>query len=254
MKNKFTQALLAIACIFAGLQSYGQTDVYTVTSGELIFQWADLSFTPEHIAATGDEQVANPLRFTAFFHLGQYVHMDFTDNFGLFSGLAVRNIGIISDERLNMGTTDSPDIRNFKIVRRTYTVGLPLALKFGSFDDHFYFFAGGEIELAFAFKEKYWESHSRSGAKTKEVTWFGDQTPTFMPSVFAGVQLPGGVNVKFKYYINDFLNHDFKNPNNKVSDLTRYESTQSVYISMSWQFKTREAKQKFEREGKMAGL
>lgn len=256
MKNRFTQGIVAMAFLLLGFHASAQTDVYSVTSGELIFQWADLSFTPEYMDANpNNTQVGNPLRFTAWFHLGQYVHMDFTDNLGLYTGVAVRNVGLISNENLDIYYPDEGITRNepFKIIRRTYNLGVPLALKIGSFNNHFYFFGGAEIEWAYVYKEKYWNSHSRDGDKNKGITWFGSQTPALMPSVFAGVQLPGGVNLKFKYYLNNYLNNEYTSKN-KISDLTRYESSQVMYISMSWQFKTKEMKKSFEKEDKMTSL
>ena len=100
--------------------------------------------------------------------------------------------------------------------------------------------------MAFQFKEKYWTgSFDRSGSKTKTTTWFANQTPTFLPSVFAGVQFPGGVNIRFKYYLENFLNSDYIISTNSqegsifsVSDLSRYEESQIMYVSICWQFET----------------
>jgi hypothetical protein len=51
------------------------------------------------------------------------------------------------------------------------------------FDKHFYFLAGGECEMAFVLKEKYFSgSFDRAGSKTKNTKWFSNQTPTFMPT------------------------------------------------------------------------
>jgi hypothetical protein len=193
--------------------------------------------------------VNNNVRFTAFFHLGEYIHCDFNNNIGLFSGLAVRNVGIITDEKLPQTvSTTGEDVlyMSYNIIRRQYMLGVPVALKIGSFKDHVYFFGGGEYEMAFHFKEKYWtDSYDRSGVKSKSTEWFSNATPTFLPSVFAGVQFSGGVNLKFKYYLTDFLNTSHKVGNNtqngstyNLSDLSRYESSQIIYFSLCWQFNT----------------
>jgi len=237
MKKFYTVLVLAVM-LFSTSQLFSQTNVYTVTSGELLFQWADIQLTEAAVADPNYELVGNPLRFTLFLHLGQYVHIDFNNNFGLFTGLAVRNVGFISDERINVtGDGDPANLQDFKIIRRSYTLGVPLIFKVGSFKNHTYLFAGGEYELAFAYKEKYWNSHNRDGNKTKYTQWFAAQTPTFIPSVIAGVQFPGGVNLKFKYYLENFINNDYTS-NNLVNDLTRYETTQVMYVSLSWQFDT----------------
>lgn len=221
--------------------------IYSVTSGEMIFAMANTEFTQEFLDRyPGASIEGNPLRYTVFFHLGQYWHMDFTNNIGIISGIGVRNVGLISDETLpdlyDQNTEDS--YTQYKIIRRTYTLGIPLMLKFGSFKDHLYFFGGGEYELAFQHKEKYWtNTFNRSGTKTKSTAWFGDQFPIFLPSLVGGIQMPGGVNLKFKWYLTDFLNHDYDADNENttaysVSDLTRYETSQVFYISLSWQFNT----------------
>ena len=95
-------------------------------------------------------------------------------------------------------------------------------------------------------KEKFWTgSFERDGSKTKNTKWFSNQTPIFLPSVFAGVQLPGGVNIRFKYYLKNFLNTDYTVSSNSqegctfnLSDLSRYEESQIWYISVCWQFNT----------------
>lgn len=249
MKRNYFKLFILVVIIATTIQSFSQTKTYTVTSGELLFQWADIQLTDAALADPNYELVGNPLRFTCFFHLGQYVHMDFTNSIGLFTGLAVRNVGFISDERIDLNPTDGEsNLEDFKIIRRSYTLGVPLVFKLGSFKNHTYIFGGGEYELAYAFKEKYWNSHSRSGSKTKSTQWFGAQTPTFIPSAIAGVQFPGGVNIKFKYYLDNFIDNTYSNPNNPISDLTRYETTQVMYISLSWQFNT----SKITKEGRQS--
>jgi hypothetical protein len=242
--------LAILLAVFTGFLSHAQTTkkTYLVTSGELIFSQSNASFTDDFLKLyPGAEMHESRTRFTVFFHIGQYVHHDFNNSLGFFTGLGIRNVGMITDETLpqtvNLDTT-SVAYSNYKIVKRQYTLGLPLALKIGSFKNHMYLFAGGEYELAFVFKEKYWsDTWDRSGEKTKHNDWFGDQTPLFMPSVFGGIQFPGGVNIRFKYYLTDFLNHEFTVDKNKqagstysLSDLSRYKQSEVFYISVCWQF------------------
>jgi len=130
--------------------------VYPVTSGELIFSQSNASFTQAFLDQyPGAGLSGNNVRFTAFFHLGQYIHCDFTDNIGFFSGLGVRNVGMITDETLPTNVyTPGVEIQyeNYNIVRRQYMLGVPLAIKLGSFKNHLYFFGGGEYEGAFHLK------------------------------------------------------------------------------------------------------
>ncbi len=247
LKIKYLVVLLAVLAV-ANQTLVAQTRTYAVTGGELLFQWADIKFSDAYMQAhPNDVQVDNPLRFTCFFHVGQYLHMDFSDNLGIYTGLAVRNVGLISDEKLEVpnGTGVGTMMPDYKIIRRQYTLGLPLALKLGSFNNHFFVFGGGEIEYAFVYKEKYWKSHDRDGEKTKNVEWFASQTPDFMPSVFVGVQMPGGINVKVKYYLDNFLNNSYKS-SSTVSDLTRYETSKVAYVSLSYNIPT---SQMFKSDG-----
>lgn len=230
-------------------QMFAQNNRYTVTSGEMLFQWASIEFTDEFLASQpdGTEVLGSPARFTIWFHLGQYLHNDFNNNVGIYTGGAIRNVGFISDERLDKNGDNI--VEDYKIIRRNYTLGVPLALKLGSFKDNFYIFAGAEYELAFAFKEKYWNSHKRDGTKTKRSKWFADQTELFLPSVFAGVQMPGGIHLQFKYYLNNFIDYSYDGNNSDlVSDLTRYKETQVMYISASWQFETKKVYKKNRKQ------
>jgi hypothetical protein len=246
MKAKFYYLLLiGLGLISIPVQAQ---KVYTLTSGEIIFSQSQATFTKSFTDQySGATLSGNNIRFTMFFHLGQYLHYDVSNNFGLFTGLAIRNIGMITDETLPQTVALSGGTvayEQYKIIRRQYTLGLPLAFKIGAFDKHMYFFAGGEYEMAFHFKEKYWTgSYERSGSKTKKTEWFSNQTPTFLPSVFGGFQFPGGVNIKFRYYLTDFLDSKFKGNGNAtegaifdVSDQSRYQDSQMFYVSLCWQF------------------
>jgi hypothetical protein len=249
MKPKLT-FLTSISLLLINIQVIAQTKIYPVTSGEMILSQSSASFTPEFVTQyAGANLAANNVRYTVFFHLGEYIHFDFNNVIGLYSGLAIRNVGMITDETLpqTVSLTESPvQYSDYKIIRRQYTLGIPLALKLGSFGKHLYVFGGAEYEMAFHFKEKYWTGEfDRSGSKTKDKEWFANQTPTFLPSVFGGVQLPHGVNLKFTYYLTDFLDSGYKVSGNSqegavfnVSDLSRYAESNVFFISLCLQFRT----------------
>ena len=246
-KKLYVLAILSLGLI--SISAMAQK-VYTESSGELIFSSSQASFTQEFLDKyEGASHQSNNVRFTCFFHVAQYLHYDFSNNAGIFTGLGIRNIGIITDETLPQqvsGGDGEVPYAGYKIIRRQYTLGLPLALKVGAFDKHLFFYGGGEYEMAFHFKEKYWTgTDDRSGTKSKDTEWFSSQTPTFMPSVFGGIQFPYGLNVKFKYYLTDFLDADYKGNGNKVggsaydiSDNSRYEKSNMFYLSICWQFNT----------------
>ncbi len=222
--------------VAVGVSKAVAQNVYPISSGEMIFSVGTTEFTDQYLQQYPGASVAeNPLRFTMAFHYTQYWHVDFTNNLGMFVGLGIKNIGMISDEVLYDGALG--DYQNYKIIRRVYTGGIPLAIKLGSFENNLFIYGGGEIEFPIHYKEKYWNSHDRKGSKTKTASWFGSQTESVMPSVMGGLQFPGGFNLKLNYYLNNFLNHEYTD-NNFVSDLTRYKTSQLWNVSLSWQFNT----------------
>lgn len=234
---------LIVLAIFAFTQSAtAQKSSYWTSGMELIFSWSDAQFTDKFIQDYPAAAILdNPVRFTVVLNISQNRHFDFSNSVGMFTGLGLRNVGMITNENLPQ-QIDGAAYQNYKLIRRQYTLGVPLALKIGNFEKGFFLFGGGEIEWAFVYKQKYWNTLDRSGEKTKSVDWFGNQTPAFLPSVFGGIQFPGGVNVRFKYYLNDFLNNNYKLNNQasgqfNVGDLTRYESTQLFYVAVSYALK-----------------
>lgn len=252
------------ACLlwFTGEVKALKPKIYDVTTWEFIFSLSDVKLNDAFIAQYPTAEITKSnVRFTPFFNIGEYWNFDFGNNFGLYTGAGIKNIGLITDERLP-DLVGSQQLKDYKIVRRLYTAGIPLAFKVGSFKEHLYFFAGGEYEFAIHYKEKYWsDTQSRSGSKTKYREWFGKQTPLTMPSVFAGVQLPGGFNIKFKYYLNDFLDNGYTKASNSqvgqpynVSDLSRYNQSTVYYISISWQFDNEEIKNKSWKEDTQIAL
>lgn len=235
MKKSF---IVLALCFMLTHAVNGQMIIYPVTTWEIIFNpssvEADLGDGPQHITTN--------MRFTGFFNWGQNLHFDFNDKFGFYTGLAFRNIGIIVDDpRYN----DMTSVDYYKVKRRTYTLGLPVAIKIGNFNRNMYLFAGGEIEMLFHYKEKYWVS----GVKYKSKEWFSNKTERWNPSVFVGIQFPGGFNVKYKYYFNDFLNHDY---HDSMYDFTSLRETSIWYISVGWQFRTRRAEKIVKRDYQMA--
>lgn len=210
-----------------------QKKVYQTTSGETIFSFGNLQYTDAYKTAhPGSEILSQPVRFSMFIHIEQNTNYDITKNVGFFSGVGLRNIGVISDENL-------PEFGKAKIIRRAYTLGVPLGIKLGSLADNFFIYGGGEYEWAFHVKEKYWNSYNRDGVKTKHSKWFSNQVNPFLPSLFVGIQFPKGYNLKFKYYLTDFLNSNYRS-SNEISDLGRYKESSLMYIALTMKLKTSE--------------
>lgn len=209
--------ILTIAAVLFFAASYSasaQSKVYRSSGGELIFSFAD-------VKAPGEVDVRNIPRFSGFFHFQSLWNYDPTDAVGFFSGVSMRNVGII---------TEPAD--TFKLKQRSYALGVPIGIKLGSMDKKFFVFAGGEAEMMLHYKEK----HFVNGEKVKKKSeWFSDKVNMFNPSLFAGIQLPGGANIKFKYYLLDFLNPDYTETVNgvKVKPYAGMKS-QMMYVSVGF--------------------
>ena len=209
MKSRFY--VLAVLLLF-GLSVRAQK-VYTVSGGEVIFQSGSVEKKKDGVN-TG---VNTNLRFTLFFHIGEYLHYDFGDHVGMFTGLGIRNVGFITEE-------DS-----IKDKYRTYNLGMPLAIKFGSFKKNLFLFGGAEYEWMFHFKHKTFVDDT----KTKYTSWFSNHTPALIPSVFVGLQLPAGFQFKFRYYLDNYLEERYT----YTSAPQGYNKTQVWYISVSYQIR-----------------
>ena len=214
--------LLVTSVVLSGITNAQEKkeypNVHGVTSGEFIFSGGDVEID-------GVNQDMG-MRFSFFFHYGQYWHIDLNNNFGFYSGGAIRNVGL---KTKNEGDYD-------KIIRRSYSLGIPVAVKLGSFKDHFFVFGGAEGEWMFHYKQKFFNDDG----KQKSSEWFSDRVNPIMPSVFAGIQFPKGLNLKFKYYLNDFLNKEYRGSDfGTTVDYSIYK-TQMFYISISFDIETKD--------------
>ncbi|QCK14246.1 hypothetical protein [Mangrovivirga cuniculi] len=196
---------------------------YHKVGGELIFQFADV----ERFGV----DLGSPVRFSAVFHVNHEWHVDFNNNFGMYIGGSLRNIGMITRDEPAYTESDN------KIKRRAYTIGFPLAFKLGNFDERIFFFGGGEIEIPFAYKEKLFIDGDKEAKNTE---WFTGKVNPFLPSVFAGFQFPKGTSVKFKYYLNDFLDDSYSGRSFGQDDnFSSFGKSQIFYISVSHMIRTR---------------
>jgi hypothetical protein len=132
--------------MFSDLSSQAQEikpakKMYWMAASEFIFSFGS-------VAAKGGPDMTeidvNPImRFTCFFHLQEQFHYDFNETVGLYSGLGIRNVGMIND--LN---------DTIKAKQRVYSLGLPLAIKLGGLPNKAFIALGTEVELFFHYKQK----------------------------------------------------------------------------------------------------
>ena len=170
---------------------------YYSNEAEIIFSFADIS-SPD------GQSLDQNMRWTPFFNLAGHLNYDFTKNFGINLGIAVRNVGFIT--KFDADPSDSQGIDRIKY--RTYNAGIPVGFKIGDLDQEkpFFFFGGYELELPFHYKQK---EFSGSSKENKTTSWFTDRNPDLMNSIYAGVQFRTGTAIKFKYYLTEFFNPDY---------------------------------------------
>lgn len=145
------------------------------------------------------QHVATAPRFSLFFNMGRNYNYDVTKWLGFYSGINLKNIGII---------TKGSDTLDVKLKRRVYALGVPFGIKIGDVrGGDFFVFFGGQYDLALNYKEKQFVN----GDKVKKFNeWFSDRTPLLMPSLFAGVRFYPGIGIKVQYYPQDFFNKEYR--------------------------------------------
>jgi len=215
MNIKSTLLLLVFSFII--IFADAQVKPYVTTGGEIIFSFADID--------NNDINPDNIIRFSPVFNLQVFGNFDFGKNFGLIAGGSIRNVGFIN------GNTD-PDNSGIKQKYRTYNFGIPIGFKIGVLDKVF-LFGGYEIEFPFHYKEKTFINGVKQDAKIS--TWFTNRVPTFYNSVYAGIQFPYGLNLKFKYYFTNFFNENYSETVNGEL-LTPYDGYKAnvFYFSLSF--------------------
>jgi len=224
--KKILLGFLVLCFVQASLaQDSGKgTNIYTASTGETILSFGMVEAEPLNTGTVA--------RFTPFFNFGQQLHFDFSNSFGIFTGLNVRNVGIITD-------LDDPSIEDeIRVKQRTYNLGIPLAFKVGDVEG-WRFTGGFEAEFAFAYKQKVYVN----GEKRKSSAWFDDRVEIFQPSVFVEVVGKEGNFIRFKYYLNDYLT---ENQMLNIDGLD-FNPTRSnmFYISVGYVIKNKQIKNSF---------
>jgi hypothetical protein len=181
--------------------------------------YSDLSKVPEN-SFSGNEP--NPIiRYSAFFHFGEQFHVNFGKSFGLYTGIGVRNIGMIN--RLN----DS-----IKVKQRVYALGVPVGIKLGDMQKRVYLALGAELELFFNYKQKTFLGSGRGDKVEKFNEWFSDRTPLLNPSLFLEFKFKKGTYLKLRYYPLNFLVADKQNFTvNQIKTGFRPETSQLFALS-----------------------
>jgi hypothetical protein len=191
--------------------------LYYSASGEMIFSWATIE--------DQGYEASSLMRWAPVFNIQAFVNSDMSEHFGIFSGLAIRNVGYIYNDYQD--PDPNTDI-TYKKKFRTYNLAIPVGFKIGNLSNLF-FYGGYEIEFPFCYKEKTFDD----GDKIDKITgWFSNRTENFQHGVLAGIQFPEGINLKFKYYFSEFHNQDFT----ESSGIKPYEGLKSnvFYFALSY--------------------
>lgn len=196
MKNIFT---LIIFIIFITISGYSQTKPYFTSGGEMIFSFASID--------DNGKDGSSVMRWAPVLNIQSMLNVDMSENFGIFTGLAIRNVGYIYD-----GYTINSEIRGidegeftYKKKFRSYNLAVPAGIKIGKLDKMF-LYAGYEVELPFLYKEKTFDG----GDKIDKITgWFSPRQELFQHGFLVGIQFPYGLNLKFKYYVSEFHNQGY---------------------------------------------
>jgi len=208
---------------------------YTSVGGEYVFSFVN----------TNTDIESTNLRFSPWFHVQMHWHYDFSQHMGAYVGLGSRNLGYTTTPTSNNIYLEGFTVYNEKtkefeldehydksdeittVKRRAYTVGIPIGIKIGNMARDRFVFFGGEIEFPFHYKNKAWVNNKK---KEREGWWFSEQTNPYLLSTFVGLQFPGGVNLKFKWYFTNFMNENYKIPK---TDIKPYEDVKSQIFYFS---------------------
>ena len=211
MKTTFLIFALLLVGTFSFAQKDSTSNVYLSGGGN------GMMLSMSSVKNAAGNSVNSIPRFTVFFNLGTNVNYDVNRNFGLFSGLNLTNVGMITEDG------------NVKLKQRVYAVGIPVGIKVGDLKE-FFVYAGAEAAFAINYKEKRFVDGKKVG---KFNEWFSERSNAFMPSVFAGFQTKNGFGLKVQYYLNNFLNQSFSQ-----DGLKPYAGVESqlFFVSLGYSF------------------
>ena len=216
-KRKMKRLTLFFIVLFASFSITAQekkVDIYGSFSLEMIFSFAAID--------NQGNTDGNIMRWAPVINPQSMLNVDFGKNFGLFSGLAIRNVGFIYE--------DPFDENNAKYKYRTYNFGIPVGFKVGKLND-IVFFGGYEMEFPFVYKEKQFINEEK---ENKDVIWFSNRVEAFQQSLLAGIQVPYGFTVKFKYYLSNFHNRDYVAMVDGQETYPYDFKSNVIYFSLAW--------------------
>ncbi len=191
-------------------------------------EWYGMSGT-EFIFSSGNVSsygyyLPNKIRFSLFLHLQHQHHFNLNKHLGFYTGLSMLNVGFINKMAIPFST-------EAEIRQRSYSLGAPIAFKFGNLEKGRYVSLGLTAELMFHYKRKVYYQESKS----KFSEWFSPEVNLFNPSVFAEIHFHRGFYIRGKSYLRDFLTNkqtSFYLPNSSTLINYKPERSSLAYISI----------------------
>jgi len=191
MKHKITLLVSALFLFHASSRAQDQVQdapvkpkKITLSSG---LEGSLIQFAPFLTAAPGGQTIP---RYSYFFNTGLDANYHVSRNLRLFSGLQLKNIGLIYK--------NNDSVRS---KHRVYTLGAPLGIKYYSNNKKLVLKTGVDVALAINYKWKTFVNDT----KVKSHEYFSDQTSLVFASAFAGVSFYG-LSLTGNFYFNDFFN------------------------------------------------
>ncbi|MEI6576314.1 MAG: hypothetical protein WCO63_09075 [Bacteroidota bacterium] len=193
MKKLFT---LSFFFLFV-FSVYAQKKTYFTSGGEMAFSFANIEQNGNSHEST--------IRWAPVFNIQTMFNMDMNKHIGVFTGIALRNVGYINNHFKGIESAHPGVEYTYKKKFRSYNVGIPLGIKLGNLGGAFVY-GGYEIEFALAYKEKTYDG----GDKISKVTgWFSNREEMIQHGFLIGINFPYGANLKFKYYLSNFHNENY---------------------------------------------
>jgi hypothetical protein len=232
MKIKLTTlAILLTIGLFAqvGEEKTEYKKSYMATASEFILSMGNLGNVKIYPSESTNglpisDKKASPVpRFSAFFHFTQQMHYNFSSGLGMYTGIGLRNIGMIN----NLNDT-------IRVKHRAYGISVPLAFKMGNMGKKSYFALGAEAEYMFHFKQKVFVGEGRGDKQNKTSEWFSNRLNGFDPSVFVEMNFGRGNYIRVKYYLMDFLNANAKQSINVSGQDLSFTSDSSQLFAISF--------------------
>jgi hypothetical protein len=228
---------LFVLLLICSTTAYGQKQKQKNPNPDLIKTWYGMDayefiFSKGEVKA-GGQTLDNIVRFTGFFNAQSQRHYNFSNHFGIFTGIGFHNVGLLNKYDTLGG--------KFEIKQRAYSIGVPLAFKLGAMEKGSYIALGAEAEYMFQYKRKVWYK----GNDTKTSEWFSNEVNQFNPSLFADIRFHNGTFFRFKYYLNDFLSNkttSFYLPDTNIKVDYKPEKSMMWYVSIGTAFKVKKKK------------